>query len=169
MSTMIGDDIQSQIQALSSADVAQAAVAAEALTHMGTAAQPAAVALVRACGSNDATVRAWAVAALEEIGPPSPEQIHELVKTVADPSLDAAYWAITLLGRAGHAASPAVDALAEILRHSAELSLRERAALALGNIGPAAAVAAPFLHEAAASGPPRIARLAKAALEAIIG
>ncbi len=164
---MADGEVQAQIAALTGGDVRKAAAAAESLTHMGPDAQPAAVALVRACGAADETVRAWAAAALEELGPPAPQQIGDLVALINFQSTDVAYWAITLLGRAGHDASPAVESLAEIVRNSHERALRERAAWALGNIGPAAAAAAPVLHEAAASGPPRLVRLAQAALDSI--
>src|SRR5947208_2859843 len=58
--TMTSEELRSEMVALSSDDVVAAAEAAERLTHMGPAAQLAAVGLVRACGSKDATVRAWA-------------------------------------------------------------------------------------------------------------
>jgi HEAT repeat protein len=80
-----------------------------------------------------------------------------------------AYWAITLLGRAGDNAAPAVAALADILCSSAEPPVRERAAWALGKIGPTAQAARPALDEAAASDEPRLRRLAEKALEAIAG
>ncbi|MEX2317674.1 MAG: HEAT repeat domain-containing protein [Pirellulales bacterium] len=163
------EDVQAQIVALSSVDAGRSAVAAESFAHVGVAAQPAAVALVRACGSQDATVRAWAAAALEELGPPPLEQIGELAQMVHDTPRDVAYWAITLLGRAGQDAALAVPSLTKILRHSPHAALRERAAWALGSIGQRAAAAVPALHEAAAGDQPRLARLAKAALQAITG
>lgn len=136
---------------------------------MGTDAQPAAVALVEACGSGDDSVRQWCAGALEELGPPTTSQIPRLIELAGDARLDVAYWAITLLGRAGDAAARAVATLADVVRNSGETPLRERAAWALGKLGPTAAPAVPALRDAAASDGPRLPRLAKRALEAIVG
>jgi len=162
-------NVQSWIAQLRGEDHSQQAAAAEALARLGSDARPAAVALVRVCGSADDAVREWAAAALEELGPPPPGQIGELIELARDQSLDAAYWAVTLLGRAGDNAAPAVATLAEVIRGSTEPSVRERAAWALGKIGPAAEAAGPALREAAASDEPRLRRLAEKALEALAG
>ena len=163
------DPLQFQIAQLNSENATAVAAAAEALCQMGRAAQPAAVSLVRASGTDDETALAWVAAALEELGPPPESEIEELVALADDHSTEISFWAITLLGRAGEAASRAVPTLAKQLRHSPKLAVRERAAWALGKIGPAAAMAAPQLHEAAAGGQPRLSRLAKSALAAIAG
>jgi HEAT repeat protein len=165
----VAEKLQSQIDDLSSNDSAKVAAAAEALAQIGTNAQSAAIALVRACGASDAAARAWAAAALEELGPPATHHIHELCALAASEAAEVAYWAITLLGRAGADAAPAVGVLSQILRQSGELAVRERAAWALGRIGPPAAAAVPLLHAAAAGDKPRLARLAQAALELIVG
>jgi hypothetical protein len=163
------DELQRHIAAVSSGNAALVAAAAEALTYLGTDAQPAAVALVRACGTSDPTSHAWCTAALEELGTPPVSQIEALTALAGDPVPNVSYWAVTLLGRCGSAASPAVAVLARIVRRSTELPVRERAIWALGKIGPAAAAAVPALHEAAAGGPPRLSRLAENALAAITG
>jgi HEAT repeat protein len=162
-------DVQSWIAQLGSSDRRQQAAAAEALARLGSDARPAAAALVKCCGSADDTVRDWAVAALEELGPPPPGQIGQLIELARDQSLDVAYWAITLLGRAGDYGAPAVAVLTDILCNSTELSVRERAAWTLGKIGPAAEAALPALRAAVASDEPRLRRLAENALEAIAG
>ncbi len=161
-------NLQTHITQLSSDDANAQAAAAEAIARLGTGAQPAAVALVEACGSADDAVREWCVAALEELGPPATAQIPRLTELARDARLDVAYWAITLLGRAGEAAAPAVPALADVLRDGEDTAVRERAAWALGKLGPAAAdeAAVAALRDAAASDQPRLARLAKGALEA---
>jgi HEAT repeat protein len=164
----VSKSAQDYIAELSSNDVAAQAAAAEALARLGSAAQPAAVALVEACGSSDASVCQWANAALEELGPPSPNQIAPLIQLARDQAGDTAYWAVTLLGRAGDAAPSAVAVLADLVRSAPELSLRERAAWALGKMGSIAQPAMPALREAAASDQPRLSRLAKGALEAIV-
>ena len=78
-----------------------------------------------------------------------------------------AYWAITLLGRSGQAAAAATAVLAERLGPAAPLEVAQRAAWALGKIGPAALVASGALQVAATSADPRLARLASEALAAI--
>jgi HEAT repeat protein len=160
-------NIQSLIAQLNSHNPAQQATAAEALARMGREAQPAALALVTALRTADAPTREWCAAELEDIGPPQAAQIPELMKLADDQSLDAAYWAITLLGRAGKAAASAVSTLINIVQTSQESVLRERAAWALGKLGPTAASAVPALRAAADSNEPRLMRLAKQALDAI--
>jgi HEAT repeat protein len=157
-------DLQTLVTQLSSSNIAQRAFAAESLARLGRDSQPAAAALVATLRTADATTRDWATAALEELGPPPAAQILDLVKLATDPSLDVAYWAITLLGRAGAAAAPAMDTLTTLLRSSPENSLQERAAWALGKIGPVAKSAAAVLHEGTKSTNPRLARLAKQAI-----
>jgi HEAT repeat protein len=161
--------IASYIAQLASKDAAQQAAAAEALAQLGPDARPAAVALVRACATDDDSIREWVTSALEGLGPPPAEQMTDLISLVGNKSLDVAYWAATLLGRLGAIAKPAVPALTQSLRSSAEQSVRERAAWALGQIGAAANSALPALREAAASKQPRLSRLATEALAAIGG
>jgi HEAT repeat protein len=160
-------ELQTLIQQLDSNHPTDQCAAAEALARMGKDAQPAAAALVAALRTADTPTREWCAAALEELGPPSTSHIRELAELAGDESLDAAYWAITLLGRANSDAGLAVPALIKTLQYSSELALRERAAWALGKLGPAAKSAAASLQEAAASGEPRLARLAKQALAKI--
>ena len=57
--------------------------------------------LVKAC-TDDESVQQWAVAALEELGPPPTESIGELTKLASSSDPLVAFWAITLLGRAGN-------------------------------------------------------------------
>jgi HEAT repeat protein len=154
---------------LGSADSRVRGAAAERLARMGEDAAPAAVALVRSCGDADDQVREQAVAALEDLGPPPAETIGQLIGLVADNRPLVAYWATTLLGRAGEDAASAVSALTDCLASSADLSVRQRAAWALGKIGPAAVAARQALAEAANDADPRLARLATEALAAISG
>jgi HEAT repeat protein len=165
----VEQDVHKLIARLNSIDAGETAAAAEALCQLGREAQPAAVALVRAAGAGDEAARGWVVAALEEIGSPSAGQIDELVQLLDDPAGDVRYWAVTLLGRAGAAAAAAVEAIVALLRHSPETATRERAAWALGKIGPRATLAEPALRLAAESNEPRLSRLAKSALVAIAG
>jgi HEAT repeat protein len=162
-------DIDQFISQLASKDSAQQAAAAEALAQLGSDARPAAVALVRACGTDDDSTREWLTSALESLGPPAAEQIKDLIPLTSDKSLDVAYWAATLLGRSGPAAAPAVVALTTALEKHTEQAVRERAAWALGQIGPAAKTAVPALRAAAAGKQPRLSRLASEALSAVGG
>lgn len=163
----MSNNIQALIQQLSTQNPAQQASAAQSLARLGQDAQPAAAALVATLRTADAPTREWCAAALEELGPPSATQIAELTKLAGDKSLDVAYWAITLLGRAGDNAAPAVATLIGVLRSSPESSLRDRSAWALGKLGATAVAAVPALREAATSKEPRLSRLAKQALDAI--
>jgi HEAT repeat protein len=163
----MSSDLETLIQQLASQDRAEQAAAAETLARMGSEAQPAAAALVNALRMADAPTREWCTAALEELGPATTTQIADFVNLARNTSLDAAYWAITLLGRAGDRAAPAVPTLINLLQCSPESALRERAAWALGKLGPTAATAVPALRIAAAGNDPRLARLAQQAIGAI--
>ena len=141
--------------------------AAEQLaTHLDAA---AAVPLVRACGDADESVREWAVAALEQLGIPDAADAAALTELLADGQRDGRYWSATLLGRLGRRAASAVAALSDSTAHDADPAVRQRAAWALGEVGPAAASAEHVLAQAAAGDDPRLARLARQSLEKIAG
>ena len=110
----------------------------------------------------------WAHAALESLGPPAANDAAALAKLLSDEALDVAYWAATLLGRLGEddgsSCGAVVKPLVTALEHYPESAVRERAAWALGQIGPTAAEALPALQAAAAGTIPRLARLAKDAI-----
>jgi HEAT repeat protein len=156
------------IAQLASANPDERAEAAELLCRAGTEAVAATLPLVEACGDDDSRVREWAVAALEELGSPPAEIIDHLAEIAASPEPLGAYWAATLLGRAGGDAVAAVPALATCVASANDTAVRERAAWALGKIGPAALSAREALQQAAAAGKDsRLARLATEALTAI--
>lgn len=157
-------DIPTLVSQLASADADARAAAAEALGQMAADAAPAAVSLVEACRDDDDRVREWAVAALEDLGPPPEDTVKRLTLLVSDKNPLAAYWAATLLGRCGEEAASAVDALAKAVDSDADLAVRQRAAWALGHIGPAASAARAVLEKAAAHADQRLARLASDAL-----
>jgi HEAT repeat protein len=170
---MMGDAASPDVVALSkqlaSTNAEQRAAAAEQLSQAGEEAAAAAVPLVTACGDADDRVRELAVAALEDLGPPLAADIPTLIKLVDSPDPLAAYWAITLLGRSGKNAAEAVAVLVACVESSADLSVRQRAAWALGKIGPSASAARGTLKRAAGQGDERLARLANEALQAIGG
>lgn len=151
---------------LQSDDMSQRISAAESLSLMGPDASFAAVELVAACADEEA-VRDYAVAALEELGAPPEESLQRLAEFVsADHSL-VAYWAITLLGRAGASARFSQDALVAALNTSSDSSLKERAAWALGSIGADSDSARQGLQQAASSSEARLSRIAQASLEQV--
>jgi HEAT repeat protein len=160
------DELTTQLK---STDLELRRAAAEILSRMGEDAAPAAVALVRVCSDVDEQVREHAVAALEDLGPPPADAIAQLVALVDHKDPLVGYWATTLLGRAGEDAESAVPALTKCVDSTADLAVRQRAAWALGKIGPAAAAARDALTRAAGQADPRLARLATEALEEIGG
>ncbi len=163
------ESMQELIAALESSDVAERCRAAEEISRLGEDARAAAVALTRACGDEAEEVRESAVAALEELGPPPISELMSLAALLGDSNADVAYWAVTLLGRLEGEAAPALHALTVALSTSPHLAVRQRAAWALGAIGPAAARARSALNQAATSDDPRLADLARAAIGRIGG
>lgn len=160
-------DLATLIAQLEGTDTAAQTAAANELASRGREAQGAIVALVRTVGIPDEEVLEACTAALEEAGPPTADQIRPLMSLVSDCSGDVAYWAVTFLGRARGEAAPAVPALIQVLESDADLPVRERAAWALGEIGPGAKSAVAALSAAANCDDARLARLAKKALEAV--
>ncbi len=158
-------DIAALAQQLQDNQVATRAAAAEQLCQMGEGAREAASALVKATGDEE-SVSQWAVGALEELGPPLEDAAAELATFVADTNESVSYWAVTLLGRLGPAAQDAEPALVAAVSSSPYLSVRERAAAALGRIGATSAAALDVLREASKESEPRLARLATQALAA---
>ena len=162
-------DLAKLSEALAAADVGERIRAAEQLSQLCGEASAAAVSLVRASGDPVEQVREWAVAALEELGPPHATDVESLASLLDHPTPDVGYWAATLLGRLGAKAASATPQLAAAVQGGADLPLRQRAAWAVGKIGSAAAAAGPALRQAASDADPRLARLARKALEQIGG
>lgn len=164
----MNDDISRWVNDLSATEPARRVAAAEHLARLGEGARGAVVPLARATGDASEPVREWAVAALEGVGAPDAEDVTALRQLMLEPTHDdVAYWAVTLVGRLGENGSPAVPELITLLDQAEVVAVRQRAAWALGRIGPAAAEARPALQQASGSDDPRLARLASAALEQI--
>ena len=108
--------------------------AAEALANREAKAQPAIVELVRNCGTTDEDLQNWCFAALEKIGPPTIEQIDELALLANSANTDVAFWATTLLGRAGTMALTAVSVLAARSTDASAPEVQKRAVWALERI-----------------------------------
>lgn len=166
---MSSKDVTELSVQLESKDVEQRIEAAEQLSYLADGAQAAAVPLVRAIADDSEEVREWVNSALEELGPPDAADAEALGKLLSDENPDVGYWAATLLGRLEVDAASAVPQLAAVLDSQAALHLRERAAWALGKIGPQAKGAVEELRRAAASDEARLSRLAATALEQIRG
>ena len=159
--------IDKLIESLSNPEIAHVRNAAQELAGLGEKAQPAAIALIGACHSQDTEVREWSVAALEQMGPPSIEAVDSLISHIDNQEELADYWAITLLGRLGPDAAVAAECLGQTLENSSYSSVCQRAAWALRELGPSAKPAQDSLRIAAASSEPRLARLAQQAIEHI--
>jgi len=126
--------IETMLQQLKQTDLPAQVAAAEALARLGEEAQPAIVALVQHCGSTDEDLCNWCTAALEEVGPPIVEQIDELALLASSASSDVAFWAATLLGRAGSLATSATTILIERSSDPSTPEVQKRAAWALEQI-----------------------------------
>ncbi len=157
-------EISSLIAALRSGQPDERHAAAEKLANLESDAQGAAVALVEALASADDETREWVVAALEGLGAPRVEDLGNLAGLLRSPGLDSAYWAATLMGRLETGGAAAVPGLIEALLTHGELAVRQRAAWALGQIGPAAVAAREALQSAAESGDARLATLVREAI-----
>lgn len=83
--------------------------AADRLATLGPEATPATAALVEACA--DPALRDLCVGALEELESPPLDALPRLAELLGSPDDTVAYWAATLLGRAGQDASAHASAL----------------------------------------------------------
>ena len=158
-------DVASLVRDLQAEDLQNRVTAAEELSLLGAEAQQAAPALAKAAGDVSEEVREYAVSALEDLGPPASSHLSEIAELLTDSRPDVAYWAATLLGRMGEQGGSAATSLAQALAADRPLAVRQRAAWALGQLGPVATGAEIPLREAAESGDPRLAQLAKQALD----
>lgn len=124
--------------------------------------------LILASASEDESQREPAVSALEDFGVPPESAAPQLVNLLHEQDqADVLYWAATLLGRLEEKAAPYTSQLAALLESTKPLNARERAAWALGMIGPGAKAALPALEKAASGQEPRLARLASQAVAAM--
>jgi len=153
--------------ALHSEEAIDRAEAVERLGRMGVDAAPAAVELIHATADPSETVRDWATNALENCGPPPAHLEPRLVELARNSLGDQAYWAVTMLGRLELPGEATVAALAEIVVGARDAKVRQRAAWALGNLGPEAKPALPQLQAATQVTDSRLARLAGRAIQQI--
>lgn len=152
---------------LNSDDSATQRRAAELLSQNADVAADVAIDVVRHVGDEDRVVAEYCVATLEDLGEPPSSQLEELSELATSQNPDIAFWAVTLMGRAGIAAAEHCMLLGDIVISDAAPQVRERAAWAIARIGPAAAVAKPQLESASCAELESVARAAAKALEAI--
>ena len=152
---------------LQSADVAVRRTAAESLSRIAADLAADAEAIVAACRDEDEQVREWLFAALEELPAPPAGCAESLSALLGDQNTNVVYWAVTLLGRMQAAAAPGVPNLSAVLAAHPQITLRQRAAWALGKMGPAAETARRPLEEAAASDDDTLAKFSQLALRSL--
>ncbi len=121
---------------------------AACLAEMGTAARPAAAALRHTSGEDDAVLASAALDALAKVDPGPAASLAELTAELRLPDEPARCGAALALGRAG---AVAVAPLLEALTKDPAPRVRWCAALALGELGPAAKAAVPILIRAVES------------------
>ncbi|MDP6447515.1 MAG: hypothetical protein QGG36_25220 [Pirellulaceae bacterium] len=156
-------DESTAIAQLSDERVSLRLAAAQWLANDSNAARAAAIPLIAGAADESDEVREWVVEAIENMGPPDQGDLAEIAQMLTLDS-DAAYWAATLLGRAGDACGEeTVNRLARGLNQHPRQAVRARIAWALGRI-PINAAAHQSLQQAASDDDPRTARLARRAL-----
>lgn len=156
-------DVTALIEQLRDEHIEVRTAAAQELAQIGESAQVAALQLVQATGDAE-SVSVWAVSALEELGPPAPEATAQLADLISSDQELIGYWAVTLLGRLGADAASVEQALAAALHSSPYLSVRQRSAWALGQLGSLSSATVSSLRSAVADPDPRLAQLAGRAL-----
>lgn len=130
----MSESLNDLVQQLQSDQLTVQIAAAETLAGLAEAAQPAIVALVSQCGSENEDLCNWCTSALEEVGAPTAEQIEALIGQLESENINEAFWAATLLGRAGAMAEPATSVLAKRSADASAPEVQKRAAWALDRI-----------------------------------
>lgn len=152
------------LQQLLHGSPSERATAAEHLAQQGAEAAYAAFELTAACGDTE-TVSNWAVAALEQLGAPPSSTIESLISMTQSENPLTVYWAVTLLGRAGHDAVVHQQVLVTLLQHSENLAVQEKAAWSLGRMRANSLEAKQALQQAAQSPETRLSRIAEKSLQ----
>lgn len=147
--------------------VSERTLAAQQLLTRSELAESLSADLVVLAADDHEEVREAAVGLLESLNPYDAAVLEQLMQRCEDPREMVAYWAVTLLGRA--ACGDAVGALQRALTEHPVTAVRQRAAWALGRLGPAAAPAEEALRAASQSDDERLARLAEAVLQRLAG
>jgi HEAT repeat protein len=132
------------VKALSDANPAVRAKAAEELGQIGPEAKPALEPLAKALADGDGFVRIKAAEALLSVDPANKASLPVLVETLKDEKLRPVV--VDMLGRQGARAKGAVGALVETLKDKAPV-VRAKAAEALAMVEPGTTAAVPTLIE----------------------
>lgn len=119
--------------------------AIDLLGEMGAQAEPAIPDLRALLMDNDATIRIHSMQTLKDIGPEAKVAIPDIAKRLSDKEKEVRRAAAEVLQKFGADAIPATSALAQMLNNDPEAANRRQAALALGEIGQAAANVVPDL------------------------
>lgn len=160
-------DVNKLVADLQAAEESTRVAAAEKLAQAEGELQLVALEVVETLPDQPEQVREWLVEALENMGPPDSGDVAPLAELLKHANRDVAYWAATLLGRLKKGAATAQGALADCVGAHPEMAARQRAVWALGKIGLPSEAARAALTKAATSDNPRLARMAREALEAI--
>ncbi len=113
----------------------------------------------------DESLLNWVTEALENCGAPMDEDVEWLSDELNSKNSDVAYWASTLLGRAGKAASASLKRLASLVASDqSDANVRARAAWAIGRIGIETPESKASLELAAHSDSPRLVGIAQESL-----
>jgi HEAT repeat protein len=146
------------LETLRDADRQLANQAASALVHYGPGAVPG---LTLALQDSNPEVRQLACSTLSQIGRPAASAAPQLVVSLSDPQIMAmAAYALTRIG------PHAVPYLAQALEHP-QPRVREKAAVALGQLGPSARSAAPGLERLLEDEDPAVRKQGGTALRAV--
>jgi HEAT repeat protein len=124
--------LKARVKALTSADPSARLSAVQDLA--GDPQPAAATALVRALADSDDDVRQWVGEALENLGPPPADQLADLTSLARGNNDDITYWAVTLIGRLGHAATTARPLLEELAGADRPPAIRQRARKVLNSL-----------------------------------
>lgn len=142
--------------------------AAQAVVTAGGYQTGVTAAMLALVADRDERTRHWACEALDRVIAPAPDEIGDLIEILRETrDGETEYWTVTMLGRLGAVAGRSAGVLASVLLDSSCLAARERAAWALSQIGPAARSSLNALRQIGEDDPPRLRRLAEAAMEAM--
>ncbi|MCS7166476.1 MAG: HEAT repeat domain-containing protein [Gemmatales bacterium] len=137
------------LKLLEDKNLEQRLAALQAISNIGPEARAAVPLLQKLLESPEVEERKEALRALSAIGPAAEQAIPQVRKLLQDSDADVQEWACSTLGRIGESAKVAIPELEKIiLNASVADKVRWAAAVALGNIGPAAVSATPTLLKA---------------------
>jgi len=154
---------------LSQSDVNRRCAAIRSIAQSESAHSGITTTVIRLVSDKNEEVSTWACESLVSRICPLPIEANDLIDLLRETKDgEVEYWAATMLGRLGPVASRATAVLANCLLESPCLAARERAAWALSEIGPPARSAINALKQIGPEDPPRLQRLAAAAIQSVV-